>query len=116
MTGKTTTPEARIAVAFSYLFPPLGLVFVFTKLRRDYFLRYHGSQGLAWGIFLLIFWLALQLVVFLTGIIPLLGKIVALLAKVVFFGFFLASVYFFYLTLQGERFKIPLVYDILGPK
>ena len=52
MAGKTT-PEARMAVAFSYLFPPLGLVFVFTKLRRDYFLRHHGSQGFAWGVFLL---------------------------------------------------------------
>lgn len=115
MAGKIT-PEARLAVAFSYLFPPLGLVFVFTKLREDYFLRHHGSQGFAWGIFLLFFWLALQLVIFLTGIIPLLGKIIAILSKVVFFGLFLASVYFFYLTLRGERFKIPLVYDIFGPK
>ena len=115
MAGKTA-PEARMAVAFSYLFPPLGLAFVFTKLRRDYFLRYHGSQGVAWGIFLFFLWLALQLVVLLTGIIPLLGNIIAFLAKVVFFGCFLASVYFFFLILRGVKFKIPLVYDILGPK
>lgn len=115
MAGKAIS-GARLAVAFSYLFPPLGLVFVFTKLRRDYFLRYHGSQGIAWGIFLFFLWLALQLLVLLTGVIPFLGKVIAFLVKVIFFGCFLASVYFLYLTLQGEKFKIPLVYEILGPK
>ena len=50
MAGKTA-PEARMAVAFSYLFPRLAWHLSLQNCAGIIFLRYHGSQGVAWGIF-----------------------------------------------------------------
>jgi len=108
--------ETRVAAAFTYLFPLIGLIYIFTRLRENYFLRYHGCQGFAWGIFLLFFWLALQLILFITGGIPLLGNLIQFLSKVIYLAVFLAAAYFFYLTLQGEKFKIPMIYDLFGSR
>ncbi len=116
MLGGKPALETRIAAAVAYFFPLLGLVFVFTRWRENYFLRYHGCQGVAWGVFLLFFWLVLQLILFITSRIPLLGSLLGFFSKVLYLAAFLATAYFFYLTLQGEKFKIPLIYDLFDSR
>lgn len=116
MLGGKPALEVRLAAAATYFFPLIGLAFVFTRLRENYFLRYHGCQGFAWGIFLLFFWLVLQLILFITSRIPLLGSLFGFLSKVIYLAAFLAAAYFFYLALQGEKFKIPLIYDLFGSR
>ncbi|MGE5583061.1 MAG: DUF4870 domain-containing protein [Bacillota bacterium] len=98
--------EYRILGSISYLFWPLSILIVATRLKKDRFLRFHGYQALFLGIFGSVLWLVGGA---LLRIIPLFGVLAFNILVVVWFLFLLLLTYRCFL---GEYFKIPLIYDL----
>lgn len=100
--------ENRVLAAVAYPIPLIGLFIVFTDLKKDEFMKYHGWQSVFWGILwlivYLIFWVLLRAFLFST-----MWGVLYTLSTVAYLAFLLLSLYFAYRTYQGERFTIPYV-------
>ena len=103
---ETTTLETRILAAVSYLIWPASLLIVLTKIRKDPFLRYHGYQALFFGICCMVVYLVVGA---LLRIIPVIGS---LIFNLLVLGWVLLVIFLAIRSLQGEYFRIPLIYDL----
>lgn len=98
--------EHKILAGISYLIWPLCLLVILTNLKKIRFLRFHAYQTLFLGLVGFVLYLVVG--AFL-GLIPVVGGILLKIAVVLWISF---QIYFFYCCLQGEYFKIPLIYDL----
>lgn len=112
--GDSYSSESRLIAALCYAFlvvvPALVLV---SDLRRQRFLRYHGYQGLAAGVVLLV--LYLLLIPGATWVllhVPCIGWTFACLAPFIYLAGLGLQLYWAYLAYQGHVFTIPILGDL----
>ncbi len=103
---KKTILEYRILGSISYLIWPVSILIVATGYKKDEFLRFHGYQALYLGIFGSVLWLVGGA---LLRIIPVIGLFTF---NILMIGWILFLVLLAFRCLQGEYFKIPLIYDL----
>jgi len=109
--GSYYSSESRLIAALCYVFPVVvsALVLV-SELRGKRFLRYHGYQGLATGVVLLV--LYLLLIPGATWVllhVPCLGWAFACLAPFIYIAGIGLQLYWAYLAYQGHLFSIPIL-------
>jgi uncharacterized membrane protein len=102
----TVTPEARVLTAVAYLLWPVSLILVLTRLRRDRFIRYHGYQSLFLGIVCFVVYLVVGSFL---RVIPVFGEVIL---RITVLGWIVFVVFLAIRSLQGEYFKVPLIYDL----
>jgi uncharacterized membrane protein len=98
--------EFRLLAALAYLFWPVSLLIVMTRLKGERFLRYHGYQGFFLGICGFVVYLVVG--IFLR-IIPFFGM---LLTNSLALLWFFLMIFLAYRSLKGEVFRIPVIYDL----
>lgn len=98
--------EYRVMAGISYLFWPLSLIIVLTNYKKDRYLRYHGYQSLYFGICCTVCYLVVG------GFMQMIPFIGVLFNKAVLVFWFLFIIYLFYRCLQGDLFRIPMIYDL----
>lgn len=99
--------EHRWLAAVSYLVWPISLLIVLSRLKADPFLRFHCHQALALGSSGLVLYLMLGLFL---QLIPYMGRFLFNFLIVLWFCFKLLLAL---RCLQGEKFRIPLIYDLM---
>ncbi|HYH03495.1 MAG TPA: DUF4870 domain-containing protein [Bacillota bacterium] len=99
--------EYRWLAAVTYLVWPLSLLIVFTQLKSERFLRFHGYQSLALGISGLVLYLMLGL---FFQLIPFFGW---LLFNTLVILWFLFEIFLAFRCFQGELFRVPFIYDLM---
>ncbi len=103
--------EDRLLVIFAYLGP---LAIVSLAAARNDFVRWHARQGLLLGSTALVTFVILRLPhALLYKIWPFLGEIFQTFEILIGFGFFLAAMLCLVRGLEGNRFKIPFLADIV---
>jgi len=112
--GNYYSSEARLIASLCYLFPVVVPVLVLvSELRGKAFLRYHGYQGLAAGVILLIlYFLLIPGSTWLLLNIPLVGWAFACLAPFIYMAAFALQLYWAYSAYRGQLFSIPIVGEI----
>ena len=103
---ETVNNESKWLAGFSYLFWPLSLAIVATRLKKERFLRFHGYQALFLGICGSVVYLVAGPVI---RLIPVFGG--AIMRTAVIF-WLLLIIYLAYRCTLGEYFKVPLIYDL----
>lgn len=98
--------ESKWLAGCSYLFWPVSLAIVTTRLKKERFLRYHGYQALFLGICGSVCYLVAGPMI---RMIPVFGRS-ALQAAVILW--MMLVIYLAYRCLLGEYFKVPLIYDL----
>jgi len=101
-----TTLEYRIIAGISYLFWPLSVLIVCTGYKKDRFLRFHGYQGLYFGICCAVGYLVIG------GFLQIIPVIGVLISKLLVLIWFLCCLFLFWRCWRGERFKIPIVSNL----
>ena len=97
----------KILKALSYLLWPVALV-AYLISEGDEDMKYHGAQGLTFGISLTIVWYIFY------GIIPwILGYWFWRIGQLVSIAIFIIAILYAVKAYKGERFRIPIVYDIM---
>lgn len=96
----------RFLAGVAYPFWPVSLVIVFSDLRKEQFLRYHGYQALFFGLCATVLYVVGGM---LLPMIPLCGN---LLCR--FLAVFLTAgaVFLSFRCFQGDYFKVPLIYAL----
>ena len=103
--------EERLLIIFAYMGP---LAFVSLLAGRIEFVRWHARQGLFLGATALLTFILLRPIhVLLYRIWPFLGDIFLTLEILVGFGFFMVAVLCLIRGLEGGRFKIPFLTDVV---
>jgi uncharacterized membrane protein len=93
-----------------------GLIFLLIDKRP--FVRFHGAQSIALNIAFCAIWVAFWIVTLLLGFITALmkfpiGFLTIFLYPVVMIGFFIVWVYCMYKAYQREKFKLPIIGNIV---
>lgn len=86
-----TTNESYLMGALSY-FPPVSVIMLILK-KNDSFIMFHAKQGI------------IVMLGMVSAIIPFFGWLIS-------FAMFLAGVAGFIKALQGERYKLPVIYQL----
>ena len=103
---QTMSSEQKILAGISYCFWPLSLFVIFTQLKKERFLRFHCYQSLFLGISSTVGYLVIGGIL---RIIPFIGIFVFNLLIIVWFLF---VVFLCFRCLQGDYFRVPLIYDL----
>lgn len=99
--------SSKILAALSYPIWIIAIVSIATAKDNKY-LKYHGFQALFWGISIFVIYIASMFFM----MVPFLGIIAIFLLPVIWIGWLVCSIIFAVKAYQGEKFQIPLVYDI----
>lgn len=103
--------EERLLVIFAYLGP---LAFVSLAAARSEFIRWHARQGLLLSSTALVSFVMLRIPhALFFKIWPFLGQIFVTVEILIGFGFFLVAVLCIVRGLEGDRFKIPFLADLV---
>lgn len=103
--------EERLLVIFAYL-GPLG--FVSLAAARNEFIRWHARQGILLSMTGLLTFVMLRIPHSLFfKIWPFLGEIFMAIEILIGFGFFLVAVLCIVRGIEGSRFKIPFLADLI---
>lgn len=109
--------EENIAGLLCYLFTWVsGLIFLLIDKRP--FVRFHGAQSIALCLCAAVvgvgFWIVVGIATFVLALIHVpIGFLLVFLWPVVGIGFFLAWIFCMYKAYQHEKFKLPIVGDIV---
>jgi uncharacterized membrane protein len=109
--------QENIAGLLCYLFGWIsGLIFLLIDKRP--FVRFHGAQAIAMNIAFFAIWLAFWIVTLLLGLITAMmkfpvGFLSIFLYPVVMIAFFIAWIYCMYKAYQHEKFKLPIIGNIV---
>ena len=108
---ESLSDEERVLVLFSYLGP---LAFVSLLASRRELVRWHARQGLLYGIFVLASFVVLRIPhAMLFKIWPFLGQIFMTIELLTGLGLFLVAALCLVRGLEGRRFRIPFLADVL---
>ncbi len=102
----------KILCALAY---PIWIVAIINLIiaEKDKDLKYHGAQGLFFGICIGILFFALSFIAWILFFIPAIGWIVySLLWMVLVIGSIVLAIMYAIKAFNLEKFKIPVVYDI----
>jgi uncharacterized membrane protein len=109
--------EENVAGLLCYVFGWVsGLIFLLVDKRS--FVRFHGAQSIALSIAFFIVWAAFWIVTMILGVFTALlhfpiGFLMVFLFPVVLLGFFIIFVYCMYKAYQHEKFKFPVIGNIV---
>lgn len=98
--------EYRVLAGITYLFWPLSLLLILTNYKRERFLRFHGYQSLYFGICCTVCYLVVG------GFLQFIPFFGVLFNKSLLIVWFLFIAYLFYRCIQGDLFRIPLIYEL----
>lgn len=103
--------EDRLLLILAYMGP---LALVSLAAGRNDFVRWHGRQGLLLGVATLVTFVALRPVHTLFYLIwGFLGQIFLTIELLVGVGFFLVAIFCLVRALEGAKFRLPLLGDIV---
>jgi len=93
-----------------------GLIFLLIDKRP--FVRFHGAQAIAMNIAFCAIWIAFWIVTLLLGFITAMmkfpvGFLTIFLYPVVMIAFFITWIYCMYKAYQHEKFKLPIIGNIV---
>ena len=109
--------QENIAGLLCYLFGWIsGLIFLLIDKRP--FVRFHGAQAIAMNIAFCAIWIAFWIVTLLLGFITAMmkfpvGFLTIFLYPVVMIAFFITWIYCMYKAYQHEKFKLPIIGNIV---
>ena len=109
--------QENIAGLLCYLFGWIsGLIFLLIDKRP--FVKFHGAQSIALNISFFVIWIAFWILTALLGFITAMlhfpvGFLMAFLFPVVILGFFVIAIYCMYKAYQGEKFKLPIIGNLV---
>jgi len=98
---------SKILAALSYPIWIVALITILIAKPKDKYEKYHGYQGLFWGIAMFLVYLVLSVPMYgifwrTQGLVSLLG--IAILG---------IEIYFAVLAYQGKKFQIPVIYNLI---
>ncbi len=107
--------NSKVLAALSY---PIWIVAIVSiaMAKDNKYLKYHGFQGLFWGIGVFVLYIGLIIVSTALTVIPFIGLMMwfltLLLYPLIGIGALVASILFAVKAYQGEKFQIPVIYNI----
>jgi len=108
---------AKILAALSYPIWIIALITIIIAKPKDKFARYHGFQGLFFGIGVVVVYIGFWIIESVLGMIPFLGFLVIILGFVVGLFFWVAvlgvEIVFALKAYKGQTFKVPLIYKFI---
>lgn len=113
----TAGMEENLAGLLCYLFGWIsGLIFLLIDKRP--FVRFHGAQSIALNLSFFVVWVAFWMVTAILGFITAMmhlpvGFLMAFLFPVVIIAFFVLFIYCMYKAYQHEKYKVPIIGDIV---
>jgi uncharacterized membrane protein len=113
----TSGMEENVAGLLCYLFGWLsGLIFLLIDKRP--FVKFHGAQAIALSLSFFVVWVAFWIVTLLLGLITAMmhfpiGFLMAFLFPVVIIGYLVLFIYCMYKAYQHEKFKVPIIGNIV---
>jgi uncharacterized membrane protein len=113
----TAGMEENLAGLLCYLFGWIsGLIFLLIDKRP--FVRFHGAQSIALNLSFFVVWVAFWIVTAILGFITAMmhlpvGFLMAFLFPVVIIAFFVLFIYCMYKAYQHEKYKVPIIGDIV---
>lgn len=108
----------NVAALLCYLFGWLGGL-IFLLIDKRPFVRFHGAQSIALSISFVVVWIAFWIITLILGFITTLifhfpiGFLMAFLLPVIGLGFFVAYIYCMIKAYQHEKFKLPIIGNIV---
>lgn len=108
--------DPKVAAALSYVFTFItGIIFLLIE-KDDEYVRFHAGQAVAFGLAIVVAWIALTIASFILAFIPWVGGIlIALASLVLWVGALVLWIVLIIKAYQGERFSLPVLGD-LGQK
>lgn len=109
--------EENLAGLLCYLFGWLsGLIFLLVDKRP--FVRFHGAQAIALNLSFFVVWVAFWIVTAILGFVTAMmhlpiGFLMAFLFPVIIIAFLAAFIYCMYKAYQHEKYKVPIIGDIV---
>jgi uncharacterized membrane protein len=113
----TAGMEENIAGLLCYLFGWIsGLIFLLIDKRS--FVKFHGAQAIALNIAFVVVWIGFWIVTLVLGIITTMlhfpiGFLMVFLFPVIVIGFIATAVFCMYKAYQHEKFKLPIIGNIV---
>jgi len=113
----TAGMEENIAGLLCYLFGWIsGLIFLLIDKRP--FVKFHGAQAIALNIAFFVVWIAFWIVTLVLGMITALmhfpiGFLMVFLFPVIVIGFIAIAIFCMYKAYQHEKFKVPIIGNIV---
>ena len=96
----------KILKALSYVIWPIGLV-TFLIAEEDKDMKFHGAQGLVLGLAFNIPWYLLF------GLVPYIFNPLVYISHLLALAWLIIAILYAVKAYKGERFRIPVVYDIM---
>lgn len=96
----------KILKAVSYIFWPVGLI-SFLIAEEDKDMKFHGAQGLTFGLMITILWYMIF------GFLGWVWFIFGYFAQLLGLAFLIGAIVFAVKAYKGERFRIPVIYDLM---
>jgi uncharacterized membrane protein len=113
----TAGMDENVAGLLCYLFGWIsGLIFLLIDKRP--FVRFHGAQAIALNIAFFVVWIAFWIVTMILGFITALmhfpiGFLMIFLLPVIAIGFIAVAIFCMYKAYQHEKFKLPIIGDMV---
>jgi len=102
----STGLDANVAAAIAYI-PIVALVFLFIE-KTSRFVKFHSVQSLG----IAVGWFAIGFVLFVIGMIPIVGWLTVLLWPILGIGMFVLWAFTLFKAFKGEQWKLPLIGDV----
>jgi len=107
----------KILAALSYPFWIAALVTILIAKPKNKYAKYHGFQGLFWGIAIVVVYIAFQIFINVLSYVPFLGWAISILlfltAGVFWLLILVIDIIFAVQAYQGKAFKIPVIYGMI---
>jgi len=109
--------EENVAGLLCYIFGWIsGLIFLLIDKRP--FVKFHGAQSIALNIAFFVVWVAFWIVTMILGMITAIlhfpiGFLMAFLFPVVILAFFVVFIFCMYKAYNHEKFKLPIIGNIV---
>jgi len=113
----TAGMEENVAGLLCYLFGWIsGLIFLLIDKRP--FVRFHGAQAIALNITFFVVWIGFWIVTVVLGLITTMlhfpvGFLMVFLFPVIVIGFIAIAIFCMYKAYQREKFKLPIIGNIV---
>ncbi|MGB6462221.1 MAG: DUF4870 domain-containing protein [Candidatus Acidiferrum sp.] len=104
--------DENVAALVSYILGWVtGLIFLLIDKRP--FVKFHAAQSIAFNIVLIPVWIALLIVGFILGHIPIIGFLGLLMFPIFWLAIFAVWIFLMYKAYSHEMFKLPIIGNIV---
>ncbi len=102
-------PNLAGALAYVTLIPPI-LFLVMEPYNKDKFIRFHAFQSLFFHAAAIVIWIAVMILTFIIGLIPVVGWIIDILLWLgLGLGLFIVWILCLYKAYQSQRWELPVI-------